>query len=36
MAILYPFAVGKFVLKRIGLALVTLFIVTTAIFFKAQ
>jgi peptide/nickel transport system permease protein len=36
MAILYPFAVGKFVLKRIGLALVTLFIVTTAIFFMTH
>ena len=34
--ILYPFAVGKFVLKRIGLALVTLFIVTTAIFFMTH
>jgi peptide/nickel transport system permease protein len=36
LAILYPFAVGKFVLKRIGLALVTLFIVTTAIFFMTH
>ena len=36
MAIHYPFGVGKFVLKRIGLALVTLFIVTTAIFFMTH
>lgn len=36
MVILYRFGVGKFVLKRIGLALVTLFIVITAIFFMTR
>jgi ABC-type dipeptide/oligopeptide/nickel transport system permease component len=36
LEIIYPDGVGKFVLKRIGLALVTLFIVTTAIFFMTH